>query len=628
MDKSGALLSAGQILSTKSGPTSTKAGQLPSSLIPKYTREWEIGVVPGPQEAPDYLTPADVELFYSSTWTVSDAASRLGVRLNGPKFSWARQNGGEGGSHPSNLHDNAYAIGSINFTGDTGVMLGVDGPSLGGFVCPATVPSSEFWKIGQLKPGDKIRYKKLTLNDAVSARTQQDKHVSTLLAAPAVAVDLAPIAGGGALAASKSVAQGHPFGVKYRLAGDSYMMVEYGDMVLDINLRVRVHELEKIVLRTAKSRGVIDTIPGVRTLLIHYDSSRLLPNELLQCLQDAEKAIPDVTTLKLPSRVWKLPMAFHDKWNRDATERYMASFRARAPYLPDNVEFVAKVNGLASVEEVRDIVFKASYMCLGLGDVYLGAPCAVPIDPRHRLTVPKYNPARTFTPEGAVGIGGTYMCIYPMESPGGYQLIGRTLPIWNRDANLPNFKNPWLLDMFDQVQYFQVSETELEKMRADFARGTLKADMQETHFDLAAYNKFLKSIEPETKAFKARASAAAAHQNKIDLEMQADAASIKIERSKVITYLADLAVNGPSAHHPGLNGLKPSKKVATPPNHSENVPAGNAHSAKAPPRGFKQIFDEEGAEGAKKRRASFFSFCFNTHTQGLLVQFGLIKERC
>ena len=60
--------------------------------------------------------------------------------------------------------------------------------------------------------------------------------------------------------------------------------------------------------------------------------------------------------------------------------------------------------------------------CRLSADVYLGAPCAVPVDPRHRLVVPKYNPARTVTPEGAVGIGGAYMCIYPMESPGGYQL--------------------------------------------------------------------------------------------------------------------------------------------------------------------------------------------------------------
>lgn len=70
-------------------------------------------------------------------------------------------------------------------------------------------------------------------------------------------------------------------------------------------------------------------------------------------------------------------------------------------------------------------------MVLGLGDVYLGAPCAVPIDPRHRLLTSKYNPARTYTAEGTVGIGGVYMCVYGMDSPGGYQLVGRTVPIWN-----------------------------------------------------------------------------------------------------------------------------------------------------------------------------------------------------
>lgn len=73
---------------------------------------------------------------------------------------------------------------------------------------------------------------------------------------------------------------------------------------------------------------------------------------------------------------------------------------------------------------------------------------------RHRLTVPKYNPARTFTPEGAVGIGGSYMCIYPMESPGGYQLVGRTLPIWNTFGRTGPFSadKPWLLRIFDQVR--------------------------------------------------------------------------------------------------------------------------------------------------------------------------------
>ena len=73
-------------------------------------------------------------------------------------------------------------------------------------------------------------------------------------------------------------------------------------------------------------------------------------------------------------------------------------------------------------------MFDASYLVLGLGDVYLGAPVATPLDPRHRLVTTKYNPARTWTPENAVGIGGAYLCVYGMEGPGGYQFVGRTVP--------------------------------------------------------------------------------------------------------------------------------------------------------------------------------------------------------
>jgi hypothetical protein len=77
----------------------------------------------------------------------------MGIRFNGPKPTFARADGGEGGSHPSNVHDHIYAIGAVNFTGDMPIVLGLDGPSLGGFVCAATVVSSELWKMGQVGRG-------------------------------------------------------------------------------------------------------------------------------------------------------------------------------------------------------------------------------------------------------------------------------------------------------------------------------------------------------------------------------------------------------------------------------------------------------------------------------------------
>ena len=115
----------------------------------------------GPHGAPDFFTDADIEMFFATDWEVHYNSSRTGVRLIGPRPQWARKDGGEAGLHPSNIHDNAYAIGAVDFTGDMPVILGPDGPSLGGFVCPATIVQAELWKMGQLRPGDTVRFKRL-----------------------------------------------------------------------------------------------------------------------------------------------------------------------------------------------------------------------------------------------------------------------------------------------------------------------------------------------------------------------------------------------------------------------------------------------------------------------------------
>ncbi|MDX1824622.1 MAG: 5-oxoprolinase/urea amidolyase family protein, partial [Thiohalomonadales bacterium] len=125
----------------------------PRELIPEYGQHWDIKVMYGPHGAPDFFTDEDIATFFNTDYEVHYNSSRTGVRLIGPKPQWAREDGGEAGLHPSNLHDNAYAIGTIDFTGDMPIILGPDGPSLGGFVCPATIVQAELWKMGQLKPG-------------------------------------------------------------------------------------------------------------------------------------------------------------------------------------------------------------------------------------------------------------------------------------------------------------------------------------------------------------------------------------------------------------------------------------------------------------------------------------------
>jgi urea carboxylase len=412
--------------------------------------------------------------------------------------------------HPSNVHDCEYAIGSINFTGDSPVILTRDGPSLGGFVCPVTIAGSELWKIGQVKPGDKIRFVPITYAHALELEAALEERVSKLAAA-GIPLSKPPVSehvGTTAAILDRQAADKYQPKAVWRQAGDNYILLEYGDDVLDLALRLRVHVLMQAI--EAEKLPVEELSPGVRSLQIRYRGDRISQSALMRRLRHIEAALREVDTLKLPTRVVRLPLAFQDSATLGAVDRYRETVRAQAPWLPSNVEFIRRINGLASVDEVRDTIFAARYMVLGLGDVYLGAPCAVPVDPRHRLLSSKYNPARTFTAEGTVGIGGMYMCIYGMDSPGGYQLIGRTLPIWNKFLKNSQFSSgePWLLRFFDQVSFYPVTEEELTVQRDSFREGRSSIEITDEVFDWSAHREFLASNSKEIEDFRARQATA------------------------------------------------------------------------------------------------------------------------
>ncbi len=524
---------------------------LPAAAIPAYSHAWEIGVLYGPHGAPDFFTDADIEMFFATDWEVHYNSSRTGVRLIGPRPQWARKDGGEAGLHPSNIHDNAYAIGAVDFTGDMPVILGPDGPSLGGFVCPATIVQAELWKMGQLRPGDTLRFKRLSQGEAERREAAQDAAIASLPPSPASGIgsrgqseDVAIVASANCdrpqapfgLSLSKPCAHSdkpfdrlrangwdeplaepvlhripdtdNPVAVVYRRAGDKYLLVEYGPLVLDLNLRFRVHAL-MTRLQAEAIPGILDLTPGIRSLQVHYDSRVLLLTKLMDLLLAAEQALPAIEDMQVPTRIVHIPLSWDDAATKLAIEKYMQSVRKDAPWCPSNIEFIRRINGLESIEEVKRIVFDASYLVMGLGDVYLGAPVATPVDPRHRLVTTKYNPARTWTPENAVGIGGAYMCCYGMEGPGGYQFVGRTLQMWNRWRQTREFTDgkPWLLRFFDQVRFFPVSEEELLRIRQDFPLGRYRLRIEEATFSLRDYNAFLADNAESIAAFKARQQA-------------------------------------------------------------------------------------------------------------------------
>ncbi len=190
--------------------------------------------------------------------------------------------------------------------------------------------------------------------------------------------------------------------------------------------------------------------------------------------------------------------------------KYQELVRPNAPWCPSNIEFIRRINGLPDEAAVRQTVFDASYLVMGLGDVYLGAPVATPVDPRHRLVTTKYNPARTWTPENAVGIGGAYMCIYGMEGPGGYQLFGRTIQIWNTWRTTREFApgHPWLLRPFDRIRFFPVSHDELTEARAAFPHGAYPVRIEEETFSYAAHRAMLAENAAEIEAARIRRQSA------------------------------------------------------------------------------------------------------------------------
>ena len=547
----GRALAAGDVLHLAASGQGGAEAARPDAPWPTLTRAWRLRVLAGPHGSPDFFTPADMAVICGADWSVHYNSNRTGVRLIGPKPEWARRDGGEAGLHPSNIHDNAYAVGAIDFTGDMPIILGPDGPSLGGFVCPFVIIQADLWKMGQLAPGDTVRLEVVDDAAARGAEREQDAMVATLGAlrrsdpSPACA-PASPLSEGGESPILHQIpAAGVRPRVVYRRQGDRNLLVEYGPIILDIELRLRVHAL-MIDLQSRALPGVIDITPGIRSLQVHYDARVLSQERLLSELTAAEERLAGLDDIEIPSRVVHLPLSWNDPAVRETIEKYMQSVRDDAPWCPDNIEFIRRINGLASADDVRRIVFDARYLVMGLGDVYLGGPVATPIDPRHRLVTTKYNPARTWTPPNVVGIGGAYMCIYGMEGPGGYQLFGRTIHVWNTWRQTSAFTDgkPWLLRFFDQIRFFPVSHDELTAWRRDFPLGRREIHIEHETFRLNDHRAFLAAHRAEIDAFEAGRRAA------FDAERAAWERNGEFARVEALSHTVVLEADAPAITAP------------------------------------------------------------------------------
>jgi len=485
------------------GSPPASAPGIASSHEGDLANEHTLRIVLGPQGAPDFLTARGMRELLDARWQVHHHSDRTGIRLIGPRPAWARLNGGEAGLHPSNILDSAYSVGTVMLAGDMAVIVGPDGPSLGGFIAIGQVIRADRWRLGQLRAGDSVSLRPVAAEHALGLHA----HAQALIAGlPATtpggqpptasprrlpgATPREPI-----LDRPRDGAHGP---ITYRRAGECAVLVEFGEPQLDLRSRVRAQALLE-ALQAEAIDGVGAITPGVRSLHVEHRPERLSAHALADALARLEAELPAPERQVIPARVVHLPLAWRHSEVERAVERYQSSVRADAPWCPDNIDFIRRINGLDDEQAVREIVFDASYLVLGLGDVYLGAPVAVPLNPRHRLVSTKYNPARTWTPANAVGIGGAFLCVYGIEGPGGYQLVGRTVQVWDT-AGEP----PWRLRHFDQLRFEPVSEAELEELRALSAEGRWAPRTEPADFSLAEHERLLQAQAREIDAFRAR----------------------------------------------------------------------------------------------------------------------------
>jgi urea carboxylase len=273
----------------------------------------------------------------------------------------------------------------------------------------------------------------------------------------------------------------------YRPAGDRHLLVEYGAAEPDLRLNFFV-VAALAGLTGDPPPGFVEAAPGFRSILIHYDPARTTRTALLDHLAARHERQPDISSLILPSRRITLPIAFDDSATRRAVELYAATIRA-APYTEggNNIDYVVAQNGLPGREALYDRILDGEWWTAFTGFAP-GLPFTFSLRAPTGLSVPKYNPSRAWTPEGAVGLGGPCLAVFPVESPGSYQLVGRTVPIFDVLARNDVFAGtPFLVRPGDRLRFVRVDEAGLTEIRRLVLRNRYTYQVEDAPFSVAGY---------------------------------------------------------------------------------------------------------------------------------------------
>ncbi|HWQ79310.1 MAG TPA: carboxyltransferase domain-containing protein [Anaerovoracaceae bacterium] len=291
--------------------------------------------------------------------------------------------------------------------------------------------------------------------------------------------------------------------ILFRQAGDGFIQVEYGhEQRVELLDSFRTLAVDAKV-REMKIPGLIETLPSLRANMFHFDPTVISPQSLIERLKEAENSVAGVDDMVISSRIITLPIAFEDSQTKLAVELYGKQIRKDAPNCEGgyNLEYMALCNGV-TVEEIKQKLLNTYWYNSGCG-FWPGGGFFWPMDPRSKLNVPKYNPPRLWTPEGAVGIGGACVFTYTTATGGGYQLFGRTIPTFQFAMKHPQFaEGPFLYKPSgDRIKFVEVTEAEILKIFEHVHEKTdYVYDIVESEIVVKDYIEFLKDPEVQKGA--------------------------------------------------------------------------------------------------------------------------------
>lgn len=278
---------------------------------------------------------------------------------------------------------------------------------------------------------------------------------------------------------------------KFLPGGDRYMLIEFGnEMNLELNFMAQGLAT---AIEENRTKGVIETAPCFASMLIHYEPEQISFKDLKQEMAGLIGSLGSSDEIELDSRLFYFPTVYLDPWTKECVEDYCQKITQKKW----DPEFVAELNGLKDVDQFVRVHSGTEYWVAALG-FWPGLPFMMPLDPRCMLTAPKYNPPRTWTPKGTVGMGGASTAIYPVATPGGYQIFGRIpMPIWDTERRFPEFENSiCLFRPGDRVKFVPCSVEEFEYVEAKVAEGTYVYNVVEYQkFSVRNYKTWLSHID-------------------------------------------------------------------------------------------------------------------------------------